>query len=601
MKDCIVSILQKYNHDRGRLMDILLEIQEEYRQIPDQAVQVLADELNLSRVDVEETITFYHFFSLKPAGEYSIYLSNSPIAEISGRAAVAGAFEKAAGISINAVTDDGLIGLWDTADIGMSDQEPAAIINGTVFTELDPVKARTIINGIRDRKAIREIADQVADQILEKDQLHTMVKNNILAEGPVVFAEQKLGEALLKAVSQKPEEIVEIIKSSDLRGRGGAGFPTGLKWEYCRASGGDQVYLICNADEGEPGTFKERVILTELPELLFEGMAIAGYTLGATEGIVYLRQEYRYLQAYLEGILEKMRDMTLLGKDIAGQEGFDFDIRIQLGAGSYLCGEESSLIESMEGKRGESRNRPPFPVQQGYRGKPTVVNNVETLCKVPGILLNGADWFKGFGTEGSAGTKLLSVSGDVKRAGVYEVEWGLTIADLLEMVGAEQTQAVIVGGPSGQCIDPGQFDRAISFEDLPTGGSMIVVGEGRDLLREFILPFTNFFIEESCASCVPCRALTVILRNKLQKVINGKGTKTDITEMYNWAVQSKPASRCGLGQTSANPIITSIQNFRDLYDDLIRTQSEYMSTFNLEEAVAESCEMVGRKPKFHSN
>jgi len=601
MKDKIVSLLEQYSNDRGRLMDILLDIQDEYHYIPEEAVMTIADQLNLSRVDVEQTITFYHFLSLEPVGKYAIYLNDSPVSYMQGRAEVAEAFEKEAGVAFNDVTEDGLIGLWDTADIGMSDQEPAALINGSVFTALTPTKVKTIIKGIREGKQVSEIVVELTEKPTGENNLQSMVMSNICTRGEVLFAEYEEGEALKKALAQTPTEIVDVVKSSALRGRGGAGFPTGLKWEYCRKSGGDEVYLICNADEGEPGTFKDRVILTELPELLFEGMAIAGYAIGAKEGVIYLRYEYRYLKSYLENVLQQMREKNLLGKNISGHDGVDFDIRIQLGAGSYVCGEESALIESMEGKRGESRNRPPFPVEKGYLDKPTVVNNVETLTKVPGILIKGAEWFKAIGTAESAGTKLLSISGDCQKPGVYEVAWGMTISEMLDMVSASDPQAVFVGGPSGQCIDPAQFGRKIAFEDLATGGSMIIIGKQRELIKDFVLPFTNFFIEESCGSCVPCGSLTVILRNKLKKILKGKGTKNDIDEMYSWAVQGKLASRCGLGQTAANPIITSIQNFRHLYDDLVRTDQEYMSTFNMEQAVAESCEVAGRIPNIQSH
>ncbi|MBS3750570.1 MAG: NADP oxidoreductase, partial [Anaerolineales bacterium] len=278
-----------------------------------------------------------------------------------------------------------------------------------------------------------------------------------------------------------------------------------------------------------------------------------------------------------------------------------FDIRIQLGAGSYVCGAESALIESMEGKRGEPRNRPPFPVQRGYQDYPTVVNNVETLAKVAPIMIRGAEWFKSIGTKESAGTKLLSISGDCQEPGVYEMEWGMTIREMLEMVGAPDTQAVIVGGPSGVCIDPTHFGRSVAFEDLATGGSMILVGEQRDLLEEFILPFTNFFIEESCGSCTPCRDLTVILRDKLLKILNGNGSQKDIDELYEWGQMGKDANRCGLGQTSANPILTTIENFRNLYEERVQTDEDYVSTFDFEKAVADSCEAVGRVPNIPSH
>lgn len=601
MKEKILNILNKFNNDRGRLLDILLDIQDLYHKIPDEAVGIIAEQLNLSKVDVEQTISFYHFLSQTTVGEYAIYLNDSPGAYMYGRAEVAKAFEEEVGIPFNSVTQDGLIGLWDTADIGMNDQDPAAIINGIVFTELDPAKVKKIIRDIKDRKKIEDIAENVADVIYTKGILRTMVKNNIHLKKPIPYGDQEVGSVLKQALTQTPDQIINEIKESNLRGRGGAGFPTGLKWEFCRKSNGDEVYLVCNADEGEPGTFKERVILTELPKMLYEGMAIAGYTLGASQGIIYLRYEYRYLKAYLEDVLQEMRDLNLIGKNITGKTGFDFDIRIQLGAGSYVCGEESGLIESMEGRRGEPRNRPPFPVESGYLNKPTVVNNVETICRVVPIIQNGAEWFKSIGTAESSGTKFLSISGDCNSPGVYQVEWGMTINEMLELVGATDVQAVKVGGPSGTCIDPTHFGRSIAFEDLATGGSMIIIGKQRDLLKDFILPFTNFFIEESCGSCAPCRSLTVVLRDKLLKILDGNGTRKDIDELYDWARLGRTANRCGLGQTAANPIITSIENFRNLYEDLVKTNEDYLSAFNMEQAVAESCEVVGRVPNIKSH
>ena len=294
-----------------------------------------------------------------------------------------------------------------------------------------------------------------------------------------------------------------------------------------------------------------------------------------------------------------MREKNFLGNNILGHQGFAFDIRIQLGAGAYVCGEESALIESMEGKRGEPRNRPPFPVQAGYHNKPTVVNNVETLSTVVKIILHGADWFKAIGTGESAGTKLLSISGDCQHPGVYEVEFGMTIQEMLDMAGATSVQAVQVGGPSGTCINKNKFHQTISFEELPTGGAMVVIGNNRDLLRDVVMNYMDFFIDESCSSCAPCRSLTVILRNKLEKLLNGYGTKNDIDELYTWGKYMKQANRCGLGQTAANPILTTIENFRPLYEALIRSDQEYVSEFNMDKAVAESCNYVGRVPNIH--
>ena len=597
MKETIQNVIEEYDRDRNRLMDILIAVQNMYQHIPEDAVSIIADQLGISKVDVKQTITFYHFFTLTPVGEYAVYLNDSAVANIKGRAEIVQAFEDELGIPFNSVTTDGLIGIWDTADIGMNDQEPAALINGTVFTNLTSEKVKSLITGMRDGKDVLELMRVIDAELVGPELLSTMVKNNIRQKGAILFSDAyEVGYALRQAINRTPKEVVDEVKKSNLRGRGGAGFPAGLKWDFCRQSRGEEVYLVCNADEGEPGTFKDRVILTELPELLFEGMAIAGYAIGAKQGIVYLRYEYRYMLTYLESILQELRELNLLGKNIAGKAGFDFDIRIQLGAGAYVCGEETALIESMEGKRGEPRNRPPFPVQTGYLNKPTVVNNVETLCSVVQVITEGADWFKSFGTSDSSGTKLLSISGDCKNPGIYAVEWGVTIQKLMRRTGATNVQAVQIGGPSGICIGPDQFDRVIAFEDLATGGSVIFISEERDLLKDFVLNFMNFFIDESCGSCGPCRSLNVILRNKLLKILDGKGAKQDIDELYKWAGVGRSVNRCGLGQTAANPILTTIENFRHLYEDLVQMNETFVSAFDMESAVAESCEVVGREP-----
>jgi len=600
MKDKVQNIIRSYQDDKTRLMDILTDVQNEYNCIPAEAIEVIAEQLKMSKVDVEQTLSFYHFFTTEPTGKYTVYLNDSVVALMKGRDEIAKTFEEEAGVAFGSVTEDGLIGLFNTADIGMNDQEPAALINGVPFTNLTTSKVKELVAGFKAGKDVKDMLGPVGDGMNADERIRSMVTNNCHKDaGAVLCLEYELGAALKRAVNVTREAVIDTVKSSNLRGRGGAGFPAGLKWEFCRKSNGDVNYLVCNADEGEPGTFKERVILTEMPEQLFEGMAIAGYALDAAEGILYLRAEYLYLKDYLEDVLQKMRDANLLGNGILGNNEFNFDIRIQMGAGAYVCGEESALIESMEGKRGEPRNRPPFPVQAGYHGKPTVVNNVETLSTVVKIMLHGADWFKAIGTAESAGTKLLSISGDCKNPGVYEVEYGMTIDEMLEMAGATSVQAVQVGGPSGTCIDESKFNMTISFEELPTGGAMVLIGKDRDLLKEVVLPYMDFFIDESCSSCAPCRSLTVILKNKLIKLLNGFGTKTDIDELYSWGQYMKQANRCGLGQTAANPILTTIENFRPLYEALVKSDEEYVSEFDMDKAVQESCNYVGRVPNIH--
>ncbi len=598
MKNAISEIIKRYNNDKTRLVDILIDIQTEFGYIPSETVSFIADSIGISDVDVEQTLSFYHFFSLKPTGKYKIYLNNSVVANMMGRAEVVATFEKELGIKMGEVTPDGLVGLFNTSCIGMNDQEPAAIINNIIFPCLTPFRVKEIIRDIKEGKPVEKMFEySYGEGKNASEMIRSMVNNNIRKVGPILDPNYKVGEAIKKIITLTPEEVINEIKKSNIRGRGGAGFPTGLKWEFCRKAPGEKRYVFCNADEGEPGTFKDRVILTELPRLLLEGMIIAGYAVGATEGILYVRYEYKYLQQYLEDILKTAREKNYLGKSIGGKKGFDFDIRIQFGAGAYVCGEESALIESAEGKRGEPRDRPPFPVEKGYLNMPTIVNNVETFCSVVKIILNGGEWYKSFGTSESTGTKLLSISGDCRYPGVYEIEWGFSVNDILDMVGAPKNnvQAVQVGGPSGSLIGPNEFNRILGYEDLSTGGSLIIFNHQRDLLNEVVLNFTDFFIEESCGSCSTCRIVPTVLKKKLEKILNARGVMQDIEDMLQWSKILK-ASRCGLGQTAANPIITSIKNFRHLYESKIQKNKEYDTGFDISHSIKEACEATNRLP-----
>jgi [NiFe] hydrogenase diaphorase moiety large subunit len=598
MKTYTQKVLEKYNREKTRLMDILIDIQLQFGYISYESITQIAHELQMSEVDVEQTISFYHFFSMKPTGKYSIYLNNSAVANMMGRKEVAQTLENETGIKFGEVTSDELIGLYATSCIGMNDQEPAAIINNQIFTKLTPFRAKEIIRDIKEGKAVSDMfSASYGDGANCDESVKAVVSNNIRKIGPILDPNYKVGEAIKKIVDNTPEEVIREIKHSNIRGRGGAGFPTGLKWEFCRNASGDKKYIFCNADEGEPGTFKDRVILTELPRLLFEGMVIAGYAVGAEEGILYIRHEYKYLQEYLEKILQAAREKNYLGKNILGKKEFNFDIRVQFGAGAYVCGEESALIESAEGKRGEPRDRPPFPVEKGYLDQPTVVNNVETLCAAVKVILNGGEWYRSFGTAESTGTKLLSISGDCRFPGVYEVAWGFSVNDILDMVGATEksVQAVQVGGPSGSLIAPNEFSRILGYEDLATGGSLIIFDKTRDLISDVVLNFTEFFIEESCGSCSTCRILPSILKQKVEKILDARGVMQDIIDMEEWGKTLK-ASRCGLGQTAANPILTSIKNFRHLYEEKIQKSKDFDSGFDLSKAVKESCEITGRVP-----
>lgn len=380
--------------------------------------------------------------------------------------------------------------------------------------------------------------------------------------GPVIFSEYKRGDAVKKAVSMLRENILFELRDSKLKGRGGAGFPVSTKWMLTSAAKADEKFLVCNADEGEPGTFKDRVLLIEYPELVFDGMVVGGYTLGAHQGIVYLRGEYEYMLKSLQDYLEEMRKDNLLGKNILGKEGFNFDICIVLGSGAYVCGEETALIESLEGHRGEPRNRPPYPINTGFLGRPTSVNNVETLAAVSHIVVKGGGWFSKFGTDKSTGSKLFSVSGDCDKPGVYELSWGTKISDLLKLVEAKNTKAVQVGGASGFCIPKSQFNKKLAYEEISTGGSVMVFNESRDMLH-VLKNIMEFFVDESCGQCTPCRIGNVKLLEGVEMIEKGQYTFSHINKLKDLGRTMQLASKCGLGQSSPNPFISILENFND--------------------------------------
>ena len=307
-----------------------------------------------------------------------------------------------------------------------------------------------------------------------------------------------------------------------LRGRGGAGFSTAIKWKFCSEENDSERYVVCNADEGEPGTFKDRVLLNSYAHQVFEGMTVCAAIIGSEQGFLYLRGEYLHLYHPLQKVLQQRREQGLLGKDVLNQ-GFGFDIEIRLGAGAYICGEESALIESLEGKRGIPQNRPPYPVSQGYLNKPTVVNNVETFFAASKIAVVGGKQFADLGTKKSKGTKILSISGDCSKPGIYEYPFGTLISQILTDCGAEEVLGIQVGGPSGTFISNQEFDRKLAFEDLATGGSFIIFNKSRDIL-ELVKNFTHFFADESCGFCTPCRVGTSLLKKQFDKIVGGHGS-----------------------------------------------------------------------------
>jgi len=590
----VQEVCARYDHDRARLMDVVRAVQERFGCVSGEAMDLIAEEVSTHRVEVESVVSFYAFLSKRLRGKVSIRLCGDIINELAGGDRVARALRDELGVDFGQTTPDGRVSLDRTSCIGMCDQAPAALVDDVVVTGLTEASAREMVRALRRHMDPRRLVTRPGDGNNAHPLVHAMVENNLRRRGPVVFAPLAPGDAIRRAIAVPAPEVIGQIKAAGLRGRGGAGFPTGMKWEFTRSAPGERKCILCNADEGEPGTFKDRVILTEQPDLLFEGMTVAARAVGAEVGVLYLRGEYAYLRAFLESVLARRRDEALLGRGICGEKGFDFDIRIQMGAGAYVCGEETALISSCEGLRGDPKNRPPFPAQDGYLHRPTVVNNVETFCCAARVLEKGPEWFAGIGSKDSPGTKLLSVSGDCESAGVYELPFGVTLREVLETAGAADALAVQVGGPSGQMVGHDAFDRRICYDDLATGGSIMVFDSTRDVLQ-VAASFMEFFVEEGCGFCTPCRVGNVLLRDRLNDIRAGKGTPEDLDYLRQLGETVKFASRCGLGQTSANPILTTLRNFPAAYEALVRESRDgRRRTFDIQAALGEAKAIAGR-------
>jgi len=585
-QDQLKSICTAHSNDAQRMLDILWQVQDQFGCISTDAMNLIAKQTNTYRVEVEGVVSFYAFFSTEPQGKFVIRLCEDIIDRHAGMLEIQRAFEHELGIRAGETTQDGAFSFHLTPCIGMCDQVPAALINDTVVTNLTVNNVKTILRKLKKTGDTQDLVQKRGDGNNRHPLINTMVNNNIRLAGDVLLKDTTSPDNNVTATfTQSPSELLSLIQGSGLRGRGGAGFPTGKKWKLAAQTPATERYIICNADEGEPGTFKDRVLLTEKADLLFEGMALAAHAVGSQKGILYLRAEYRYLQPYLQSVIDQRNETGLLSP-FHGQK--PFGIRIQLGAGAYICGEESSLISSCEGKRGEPKNRPPYPVTDGFLGYPTVVNNVETFCNAAQIARYGIDWFTSFGTKESSGTKLLSVSGDCSRPGIYECPMGITVQAVLDLAGAKQTAAVQVGGASGQMIGQTEFDRKLCFEDLPTAGAIMIFSETRNIL-DIIDYFLHFFIEESCGYCTPCRVGNVFLKKRLEKIMQGQGEPDDIPYIENLGKTIIATSRCGLGHTSPNAILSSMANFPLVYAALLKEHPDGLqSSFNIQQALDES-------------
>ncbi|MBB1072900.1 NAD(P)H-dependent oxidoreductase subunit E [Rhodoferax sp. 4810] len=554
------ALLARHHASPHALVQILRELQAQLGWLPRQALSHIAQALGLTLAHVEGVAGFYRFFHMQPVGAYRILFSDNITDRMLGSEEMLRHLCHLLKVAPGQVRADGRVSVTTTSCTGMCDQGPALLVNHQlVVTRLTPNR-------------ISHLAELVEQQVpvAQWPAEWSRVEDQIWLADVKLGAQPEPGQALAAALVRGPLAILDEVKRAKLRGRGGAGYATGTKWQLCRNAPGQAHYVVCNADEGEPGTFKDRVLLTRCADAVIEGMTIGALVVGARQGFIYLRGEYTYLLGHLNAVLERRRAQNLLGRAILGKAGFDFDIAIHVGAGAYVCGEESALIESMEGKRGTPRIRPPFPVERGYLGQPTTVNNVETFCAATHIALNGGTWWAAIGTNQSTGTKIHSVAGDCERPGIYEYPFGTRIGRILEDCGAQDTQAVQVGGPSGVCLSASEFGRRVGFEDVPTAGAFMIFDRSRDMF-EVARNFAHFFAHESCGFCTPCRVGNELVVRRLDKLQRGHGSSQDLDELHELDKLMHGATHCGLGAAACNPLRDTISKFRPAYEKHLKS------------------------------
>jgi [NiFe] hydrogenase diaphorase moiety large subunit len=575
------AIVARHHGDPSRLVQILHDVMEIEGYVAPPVVTELAQLLGVPRGQVEGVVGFYAFFSAEPRGRFRVLFSDNITDEMAGSRELRARMLDAFGLAPGEVSRDGLVSVDTTSCTGLCDQGPAMLVNGRAIGRLTPARIGAISSLIRGGSPVAQWPDNLF-------AIHSHVeRRELLLATPLAP-----GEGLDAALSRGAASTLDEITRSGLRGRGGAGFSTGAKWAACAGSPGPQRYVVCNADEGEPGTFKDRELLAHHAELVIEGMTVAAFAVGASKGLLYLRAEYPFLVDPLLAVLAERRRAGLLGRDVRGARGFDFDVELHLGAGAYVCGEESALLESLEGKRGIPRNRPPYPVTHGYKQKPTIVNNVETLAAAALVARHGAELLLSAGTAQSSGTKILSVSGDVARPGVYEYPFGVRVEQVLHDAGATGTQAVQVGGPSGTLLAGHELQRRIAFEDVPSAGAFMVFDGTRDMLA-VVENFTRFFAHETCGFCTPCRVGTTLNADMMKRVVSGKGSRRDLKDLARVSQVMRSTSHCGLGSTAGSPVLDALAKLRPAFDDRLRSL-DVLPTFDLDAALAPAREATAR-------
>lgn len=537
-----------------------------------------------------------------------------------GSCGVAAGAAKVSDLLGNGIKAAGLdLSVGVTGCIGMCYLEPIVDVisedgNKKTYVRVDAKAAEEILKSLKgeaNEAGQYEIQDEDAENLKLQQRIALKNCGIINPESLEEYLKSEGYKAAEKCLTaMKPEQVIEEIKISGLSGRGGAGFPTWFKWNAARASKGDKKYVICNADEGDPGAFMDRAVLEGDPHALIEGMLIAAYAIGSDEGVVYVRAEYPLAIKRLETAFGQAREAGYLGRDIFGS-GFHFDMRIKAGAGAFVCGEETALIASLEGERGMPRLKPPFPAEKGFWQKPSNINNVETYANVPWILRNGGAAFAKFGTENSKGTKVFALTGKIKKGGLVEIPMGSTIKDVIYKIGGgikndKQFKAVQMGGPSGGCIPRELIETVIDYKTLAATGAIMgsggmVVMDETTCMVDMARFFLDFTCKESCGKCIHCRIGTKRMLEILERIINGEGQEGDIELLQDLGAQIREGSLCALGQTAPNPVLTTIKYFRNEYEDHIKNkkctahQCKPLLTYTIHEEKCTGCTLCARK------
>ncbi len=556
-------VLDKYQGgSRGDLLPALHDAQRAFGYLPDAALAAIGQTLRVPLAEIYGVVEFYTMFYDQPVGRRIIRVCTDPSCAARGAEGVLAAACQRAGVQPGHTTADGAVTVERATCLGLCDQAPAALVDDMALVGLTPDSVESLFTAQQPTAAIRVTGEpRIATR-----HIGALPPTDLDAHR----ADGAFG-ALEKALTaMTPDAVIEILKESGLVGRGGAAFPAGLKWQFTRAAAGDVKYVVCNADESEPGTFKDRALLEGDPYLVIEGLAIAGYAIGAAKGFIFIRGEYPRAAAVLQEAIDTAYKARLLGANLFGS-GVGFDLELRRGAGAYICGEETALFEAIEGKRGFPRVKPPFPTTFGVFGQPTVINNVETLAQVPDILLNGPAWFKQYGTEKSVGYKLFCISGHVKQPGVVEAPFGITLNDLINTYcggydGAPQ--AVLMGGAAGAFLPPDKLDVRLTYEDLrPFGasigsGAIMVFNDSTDL-RDVLRRLGHFFAHESCGKCFPCQLGTQRQMEILDRVADGHPQPGDFERLMDVGATMTDASLCGLGQTAGMAVMSALNLWPD--------------------------------------